>query len=92
MLFCTAADDYKLRIFKSDLSESTCKVLNAHSSYINDISFDPENNYLASVSDDETAKIWSTDEFDCVATLMLTSAGNFVDYYHPYTYLISSVS
>lgn len=50
-------------------------MLSGHTSYINDISFDPANNYLASVSDDQTARIWSTDQFDCVATLILTSAG-----------------
>ncbi|KAF5285623.1 hypothetical protein FQR65_LT13104 [Abscondita terminalis] len=51
------------------------KVLSGHSSYINEISYDPENNYIASVSDDNTVRIWDIHDFSCIAVLLLTSPG-----------------
>ncbi|KAB0800098.1 hypothetical protein PPYR_07978 [Photinus pyralis] len=79
VVFCVAGDDYKIRVFKSDLAlDSSTKILSGHSDYINDISYDPEGNYLASVSDDNTVKVWNTDNYKCEATLFLTSPGTAV--------------
>ncbi|RZC40989.1 nucleoporin Nup37 [Asbolus verrucosus] len=76
IIFTAAGSDYRLRVFKSDLRrDNACKVLNGHTSYINDTKFDPDNNFLVSVSDDNTAKLWETEDFKCVATLQLTSPG-----------------
>ncbi|CAH0560041.1 unnamed protein product [Brassicogethes aeneus] len=76
LMFCVGGSDFKLRIYTSDMNESnTCKILAGHTSYINDVSFDPENTYLASVSDDNTAKIWSVDDFKLKNTFNLTSPG-----------------
>ncbi|XP_023011543.1 nuclear pore complex protein Nup37 [Leptinotarsa decemlineata] len=76
VIFCVGGNDFKIRIITSDLSESnTCLVIGKHSSYINDTMFDPENNYLASASDDNTVKIWSTDDYKLKSTFNLTSPG-----------------
>ncbi|XP_057651980.1 nucleoporin Nup37 [Diorhabda carinulata] len=76
VVFCAGGSDFKIRVFNSDLSEnSTCKVLSGHISYINDCMYDPENNYLASTSDDNTVKIWSTDDYVLKSTFSLTSPG-----------------
>ncbi|KAK5643283.1 hypothetical protein RI129_007128 [Pyrocoelia pectoralis] len=78
VVFCSAGDDYKIRLFKSDLGlHSSTKILSGHSDYINDISYDPESNYLASVSDDNTVKIWDVVNYTC-ETLFLTSPGTAV--------------
>ncbi|XP_066252618.1 nucleoporin Nup37 [Euwallacea similis] len=75
VIFTAAGTDYKIRIFESDLQENNlCKVLTGHTSYINDISFDSENMYLASASDDNTVKIWCCDKFKLKSTFHLTSA------------------
>ncbi|XP_068908230.1 nucleoporin Nup37 [Tenebrio molitor] len=74
--FAAAGGDHNLRVFKSDLrGDDVCKVLSGHTSYINDTKFDPDNSFLVSVSDDNTAKLWETDDYKCVATLQLTSPG-----------------
>nr|XP_008191668.2 PREDICTED: nucleoporin Nup37 [Tribolium castaneum] len=76
IIFAAACKDYKVRVFRSDLRGSdVCKVLSEHNSYINDVKFDPDNNFLVSVSDDNTAKLWDTTDFQCVVTLQLTSPG-----------------
>ncbi|XP_018324689.1 nucleoporin Nup37 isoform X3 [Agrilus planipennis] len=74
LVFCAAGNDFKLRIFESDISQKdTTKVINAHSDYINDVAFDPDNNYLVSASDDNTAKLWSTEDYHCLYTFKLKS-------------------
>ncbi|XP_044254902.1 nucleoporin Nup37 [Tribolium madens] len=76
IIFAVACKDFKVRVFRSDLrGDDVCKVLSDHNSYINDVKFDPDNNFLASVSDDNTAKLWETEDFKCVVTLQLTSPG-----------------
>ncbi|XP_028132214.1 nucleoporin Nup37 [Diabrotica virgifera virgifera] len=76
VIFCVGGNDFKLRVFNSDLGEnSTCKVLSGHTSYINDCMYDPENTFLASTSDDNTVKIWSTDDYELKSTFSLTSPG-----------------
>ncbi|XP_018324685.1 nucleoporin Nup37 isoform X1 [Agrilus planipennis] len=76
LVFCAAGNDFKLRIFESDISQKdTTKVINAHSDYINDVAFDPDNNYLVSASDDNTAKLWSTEDYHCLYTFKLKSPG-----------------
>ncbi|KRT83708.1 WD40 domain-containing protein, partial [Oryctes borbonicus] len=74
--FCTASIDFKLRVFKGNLSdENTCEELVGHTSYINDLNYDPENIYIVSVSDDHTARIWTTADNKQLAILKLTSPG-----------------
>ncbi|GJQ77428.1 hypothetical protein Trydic_g20826 [Trypoxylus dichotomus] len=74
--FCTASVDFKLRVFKGNLSnENTCQELVGHTSYINDLNYDPENIYIVSVSDDHTARIWTTADNKQLAILKLTSPG-----------------
>ncbi|KAJ8972533.1 hypothetical protein NQ317_013848 [Molorchus minor] len=76
ILFCTGGNDFKLRIYSSDLLDNnTCKVLHGHTSYINDSMFDSENSYLASTSDDNTVKVWSVEDFKLKLTFHLTSPG-----------------
>ncbi|KAF5302276.1 hypothetical protein FQA39_LY10315 [Lamprigera yunnana] len=76
VVFCSASTDFKLRTFKSDLgNESYCQLLSGHTAYINEISYDPENNFIASVSDDSTARVWKIEDHSCVAVLLLTSPG-----------------
>ncbi|CAG9856616.1 unnamed protein product [Phyllotreta striolata] len=82
VLFCAGGADFKLRIFKSDLGETNlCKVLSGHNSYINDCSFDTENQYLASTGDDNTLRIWYKETFELKCTMPLMSPGMNV-YWH----------
>ncbi|KAK9752536.1 WD domain, G-beta repeat [Popillia japonica] len=74
--FCTAGVDFKLRIFKGNLSDdNTCQELVGHTSYINDLNYDPENIYIVSVSDDHTARIWTVGDNKQLAVFNLTSPG-----------------
>lgn len=78
VIFTVAGSDYKLRVYSSDLRENnTCKLLSGHTSYINDISYDSDNSYLVSASDDNTVKIWTTDDYKLKNTFHLTSPGNY---------------
>lgn len=51
------------------------QVLSGHTDFINEVSYDPESNFVASVSDDNTARIWSTLDYSCIAVLHLMSPG-----------------
>ncbi|XP_070534634.1 nucleoporin Nup37-like [Ptychodera flava] len=61
--FCTAGADSKLRLFSSHLkSEDTVTVMDGHTSYVNDVVFEPtEGQQIASVSDDHTCRVWGLD-------------------------------
>lgn len=82
--FCAAGADFILRIYRSDLQNSdTIQQLKGHTSYINDVAWEPEGEYLASVSDDHTCIIWNArDNFETVTNFCLTSAGMSVKW-HP---------
>ncbi|KAK9873054.1 hypothetical protein WA026_020788 [Henosepilachna vigintioctopunctata] len=76
VLFCAAGTDFKIRVIQTDLSDdSSCKVLTGHSDYINDVKFDSENKYLASVSDDNTVRIWEVENYRCINILHLNFPG-----------------
>lgn len=61
------------------VDNDTVTVLSGHSNYINSVSWEPEGDYIASVSDDHTVKLWTTKSTTstdkCVATLNLSSPG-----------------
>lgn len=77
--FCTAANDFKLRIFQGNLTDINIgKLLSGHEDYVNDVSYDPESTFLASTGDDHTARIWTTEDYKCVGTLYLSSPGTAV--------------
>uniref|UniRef100_UPI00398E3365 nucleoporin Nup37 n=1 Tax=Pristiophorus japonicus TaxID=55135 RepID=UPI00398E3365 len=61
--FCTADSDRKMRLLTSDLKENTTwRVIEGHTDYINDLVFEPNNGeQIASVSDDHTCRIWDLD-------------------------------
>lgn len=82
--FCAAGADFLLRIFRTDLQNAdTVQCLKGHSNYVNDIAWDSEGEFLASVSDDYTCKIWSSESnYENVITFCLTSAGMSVRW-HP---------
>lgn len=70
--FATAGADNRVRVFRSDLAhDNTCHVLAGHADAINDLSYDCETNYLASASDDHTARVWDADT--CLVTFCLRS-------------------
>lgn len=56
-------------------------MLSGHTSYINDVTFDTENLYLASASDDNTVKLWYTDGFQLKTTFNLTSPAMVVSWH-----------
>lgn len=57
---CAAFSDHHLGIFSSDLQDSdTLRILRGHTSYINDIDWEPEGRYLASASDDHSLILWN---------------------------------
>lgn len=51
------------------------QILEGHNNYINDLCFESENNYLASVSDDQTAQVWDASDCTCITVFYLTSPG-----------------
>lgn len=77
VIFCTAGSDYALRIFRSDLQKSdSVQTLNGHTSYINDISWNSETEFLASVSDDQSCRVWSAaSNYSTAVKFCLSSAG-----------------
>ncbi|XP_055390326.1 nucleoporin Nup37 [Condylostylus longicornis] len=84
VMFCTAGADFILRIFRSDLQNSdTVQELKGHTNYVNDLAWEPEGEFLASVSDDHSCRIWSSiNNFESVTTFCLNSAGMSVKW-HP---------
>lgn len=84
MTFCAAGADFLLRVFRTDLlNADTVQTLKAHTNYVNDIAWDTEGEYLASVSDDHSCKIWSMEShYENVITFCLSSAGMSVKW-HP---------
>ncbi|XP_005178865.1 nucleoporin Nup37 [Musca domestica] len=82
--FCSAGADFILRIFRTDLQNAdTVQALKAHTNYVNDIAWDTEGEFLASVSDDHSCKIWSSEShYENVITFCLSSAGMSVKW-HP---------
>jgi len=81
--FASAGADYKVRLFTSDLvSSHTLQVLCGHTNYVNYVTYEPAGQFLASVSDDHTCKIWNIKEDNsCTATFFLTSPGMAVCYH-----------
>ncbi|KAL3265887.1 hypothetical protein HHI36_010078 [Cryptolaemus montrouzieri] len=76
VLFCAAGTDFKIRVIKTDLeNDNACKILRGHSDYINDMKFDTENRYIASVSDDNTLKIWEVGSYEPYSDLQLKFPG-----------------
>lgn len=76
--FCAAGADFHLRIFRSSLDERPDTVLQVkgHTGYVNDVAWDPERRFLASVSDDHTCIIWTdADDCDTRSVFRLRSAG-----------------
>ncbi|XP_050301561.1 nucleoporin Nup37 [Anthonomus grandis grandis] len=82
VIFATGSSDFKLRVYESDLEQNTlCRELSGHVSYINDVTFDPENLYMASASDDNTVKLWFTDGFRLKSTFHLNSPAMVVSWH-----------
>lgn len=77
--FCASGPDYKIRVYNSDLGATddinTCRILSGHSNYINDVKFDTENKYIASVGDDNALRIWECSSFKCISNITLSSPG-----------------
>ncbi|XP_065158113.1 nucleoporin Nup37 [Atheta coriaria] len=78
--FCVAdTKDFNLRVYSCTGTSEEAQVhkdLVGHRSYINAVAYDPENNYISSVSDDNTCRVWSIPEdHECVATFILSSPG-----------------
>ncbi|XP_064490233.1 nucleoporin Nup37-like [Ornithodoros turicata] len=84
MRFVTAATDNKIRIFFSDLKdETTMKELEGHGDYINAVAVEPRQGTLvASVSDDNSCRLWGIEEGEHQQVLTLRSPGMSVCW-HP---------
>lgn len=82
--FCTAGADFVVRIYRSNLHNSdTVQRVNRHTSYVNDVAWDPCGRYLASVSDDHSCQIRSKrDHFKSEVMFRLKSPGMVVRW-HP---------
>ncbi|KAL0268134.1 UNVERIFIED_CONTAM: hypothetical protein PYX00_010195 [Menopon gallinae] len=82
---CSANNDFSLRILASDVATKRHirREIEGHSDYINDCGYDLEGDYLASVSDDLTCKLWSVNqEFHLLNTFQLTSPGMCLSWRH----------
>ncbi|KAK2713571.1 nucleoporin Nup37-like [Artemia franciscana] len=79
IVFATVGTDKIIRIFQTGpTNEETGVVsdLKGHTDCINSISFDKMyGQYLASVSDDHTCRLWSTETGSCLSIYNLTSPG-----------------
>ncbi|XP_055530952.1 nucleoporin Nup37 [Wyeomyia smithii] len=63
IVICTAGADFNLRILNSDLEDdNTVQILSGHRSYINQVSWDPDGEYLASCGDDHMCIMWKRKE------------------------------
>ncbi|XP_032805270.1 nucleoporin Nup37 isoform X4 [Petromyzon marinus] len=74
--FCSATADKKIRVYRSDLQGSEeVQELEGHNAYVNAVAFEPTDGHLlASVSDDNTCRIWD-DSGDQQVCLPLLSPG-----------------
>lgn len=84
--FCTAGADFVVRIYRSNLDDSdTVQEVNRHTSYVNDVAWEPSGKYLASVSDDHSCQIrCQQDDFKSEVIFRLKSPGMIVRW-HPET-------
>lgn len=82
--FCTAGADYVVRIYRTNLDDSdTVQEVNRHTSYVNDVAWEPSGHFLASVSDDHSCQIRSQhDDFKSEVVFRLKSPGMVVRW-HP---------
>ena len=83
--FCTAGADFQIRIFRTNLEDKdTVQCLPGHTSYINDLAFEPSmGKYLASVSDDHSCHIRNVqDNYEEKAIFRIKSPGMAVCW-HP---------
>lgn len=78
--FCTAGADFVIRIYRTNLDDSdTVQEVNRHTSYVNDLAWEPSGRYLASVSDDHSCQIRSQhDDFKSEVIFRLKSPGMIV--------------
>ncbi|XP_026282135.1 nucleoporin Nup37 [Frankliniella occidentalis] len=81
--FYTADSDFKVCHFDSTRNGNKFfKTLGSHTDYINALACDPERNYLASVSDDQTCQLWPLkDEGGEVILFYLSSPGMSVSWH-----------
>lgn len=80
---CAAGSDFALRIYRSNLADSdSVQVLHGHSGYVNDLAWDPEGKFLATVSDDQSCIIWNNhDDYGNRSMFHLRSAGMSVKWH-----------
>uniref|UniRef100_A0A4Y0BVR7 Nucleoporin Nup37 n=1 Tax=Anopheles funestus TaxID=62324 RepID=A0A4Y0BVR7_ANOFN len=63
VIIASAGSDYKIHIFQSDLDQNdTVQLLEGHRSYVNHVSWDPDGEFLASCSDDNSCILWKCKE------------------------------
>ncbi|KAF6200100.1 hypothetical protein GE061_006401 [Apolygus lucorum] len=82
--FAYSTADYLINVYTSNVSDAyTSKVLRGHSNYVNDISFNPKGNFLASGSDDLTCRIWLTENnYEVLCKFYLRSPVVAVKWHH----------
>jgi len=74
--FATGGTDHKLRVFFTEASEVTVKLLKGHNDYINGLAYEPETGQLIiSCSDDHTAKLWDLSTGAILHAFHLSSPG-----------------
>lgn len=65
LLFAVSTNTFEIDIYSLDVIDTYAHKITAHRNYINDISYDPTGEYLASASDDLTCRIWSVKDKYC---------------------------
>lgn len=74
--FCVASGEFEILVCTADLDGNvTTENLSGHTDYINDLCYDHDNNFIISVSDDMTARVWDIQSNQCSHTYSLSSPG-----------------
>ena len=76
LYLCVAGADHCLRIFYFDLAgEQTVLLLDGHTARVNAVAYDTTGQWVASTSDDRTARVWSAESGNQLTAIQLESPG-----------------
>ena len=66
-MLAVASDDGLVSLWNTETGEQRGQHIE-HGGTLNDVTFSPDGKFIATASDNHTAKIWSVDSLQCVQT------------------------